>query len=82
MSVRLYFFAGIRERLGLDEADAAGAGKTVAELADELALQRGAAWSVLAEPSTLCAVNQAMAPKSTRLQPGDEVAFFPPVTGG
>ena len=29
-----------------------------------------------------CAVNQEMAPAATPLKDGDEVAFFPPVTGG
>ena len=29
-----------------------------------------------------CAVNQEFADPSTVLRPGDEVAFFPPVTGG
>jgi molybdopterin converting factor small subunit len=29
-----------------------------------------------------CAVNQEFADSATTLRPGDEVAFFPPVTGG
>jgi molybdopterin synthase sulfur carrier subunit len=29
-----------------------------------------------------CAVNQEFADPATRIGPGDEVAFFPPVTGG
>ena len=32
--------------------------------------------------SIRAAVNQEFAPPDRRLQPGDEVAFFPPVTGG
>jgi molybdopterin converting factor small subunit len=30
----------------------------------------------------LCAVNQAMARPDSPISDGDEVAFFPPVTGG
>lgn len=36
----------------------------------------------LASRRPLCAVNRTHAPMDTRLEPGDEVAFFPPVSGG
>ena len=47
-------------------------------------MARGGAWaSVLANGKALrVAVNQEMADPATPVKAGDEVAFFPPVTGG
>ena len=76
------FFARLRERLGcerltVDAADDVGA------LVRRLAAERGADWaSALAEDEVVVAVNQVVAGPETRLAPGDEVAFFPPTTGG
>ena len=46
--------------------------------------ERGGAWAeALAETRpVLCAVNQVMARPGDAVADGDEVAFFPPVTGG
>ena len=46
---------------------------------------RGGVWSEVfscEEGKRLAAVNQEMCGPTTRLYSGDEVAFFPPVTGG
>jgi len=45
---------------------------------------RGGAWEaeLAASKPVRVALNQEMAPPDARLSPGDEVAFFPPVTGG
>lgn len=45
-------------------------------------LARGGAWQVLAEKSLMCARNQELCGLAEPLADGDEVAFFPPVTGG
>jgi molybdopterin synthase sulfur carrier subunit len=47
-------------------------------------MARGGVWATaLAQGRPIrVAVNQEMAEPSTTLRPGDEVAFFPPVTGG
>ncbi|KPW39523.1 hypothetical protein ALO51_04766, partial [Pseudomonas amygdali] len=45
-------------------------------------LQRGEAWQVLAEQNLMCARNQELCKPTEPLSDGDEVAFFPPVTGG
>ena len=47
-------------------------------------MQRGEVWSQLLSPerSLSCAVNQHSAAENVALSDGDEVAFFPPVTGG
>lgn len=55
---------------------------TVAELKTVLA-GRGDLWQLMfAEQEVLVAVNQVMRDNETLLFSGDEVAFFPPVTGG
>jgi sulfur-carrier protein len=46
-------------------------------------VERGAAWrDVLAQDNMIRAVNQVVVPGNCTLRDGDEVAFFPPVTGG
>ena len=83
--VTVLYFAGLRERLECaTERCALPAGTaTVATLVDSLRT-RGARWAeAFAQGGTWrVAVNQRMADAATPLKPGDEVAFFPPVTGG
>jgi len=84
MTVKVLFFAGLREALGTgSEALALPAGiATVGALRDHLAA-RGQAWAALASMKNLrVAVNQRMVGLDAALKAGDEVAFFPPVTGG
>ena len=84
MGVKVLFFAGVREALGVGSESLdlpAGVG-TVGALRDLLAA-RGVAWAVLATTKNLrAAVNQQMVGPDAPVQAGDEVAFFPPVTGG
>jgi molybdopterin synthase sulfur carrier subunit len=84
MDVKVLFFAGLREALGTGaESLALPAGiATVGALRNHLAA-RGEPWSVLASMKNLrSAVNQQMVGPDAAVKPGDEVAFFPPVTGG
>lgn len=84
MKVKVLFFASLRESLGVAAEDLqlpAGV-DTVDGLRGHLA-NRGGEWARLAATGNLrYAVNQDMAQASTGLKAGDEVAFFPPVTGG
>ena len=84
MSVKILFFAGLREALGTGSESLAlpdGVG-SVGALRDLLAA-RGEPWAALATTKNLrAAVNQQMVGLDAPLRPGDEVAFFPPVTGG
>ena len=84
MSVKILFVAGLREALGTGSESLAlpdGVG-SVGALRDLLAA-RGEPWAALATTKNLrAAVNQQMVGLDAPLRPGDEVAFFPPVTGG
>lgn len=82
MSVEILYFAGLREKLGLgsERLDLPASVLTVAELrAHLLALGRDA---LAATPNLRCAVNQEMQGLDALVRDGDEIAFFPPVTGG
>ena len=85
MKVKVLFFAALREQLGssAEEIELPSGVATVAALRSHL-IARGGAWqSALAEGKLVrMAVNQDMAKPSAALKAGDEVAFFPPVTGG
>ena len=84
MKVRILFFAGLREALGVgSESLVLPVGiATVGALRQHLAA-RGEPWSALATTKNLrAAVNQQMVGPDAGLKAGDEVAFFPPVTGG
>ncbi len=81
--VRVLYFAHLREALGAGESLPYSAQiATVAQLRDQLA-SRGGIWQVLATTRNLrVAVNQNMVGFDRAVSDGDEVAFFPPVTGG
>jgi molybdopterin synthase sulfur carrier subunit len=84
MSVKILFFAGLRETLGVSSESMPLPAEigTVGALRDALAA-RGGAWSALVTTKNLrVAVNQQMVGLDAALKAGDEVAFFPPVTGG
>ena len=81
--IRVVFFASIREALGIHQLELDSAG--IANAADVIqALRsRGEPWqAVLGGENVLIAVNQTMAEPGAAVREGDEVAFFPPVTGG
>lgn len=85
MKVKVLYLASLREQLGkpAEDLELSTAVSTVAGLRT-LLMARGGAWqSALAQTRALrVAVNQEMAQPSTPVKPGDEIAFFPPVTGG
>jgi sulfur-carrier protein len=81
-SIQIVYFAALAQTLGQrQETYSLGEPMALADLRAEL-IQRGPPWAVLAEGHIKAAVNHAMAHSTTRVNPGDEVAFFPPVTGG
>jgi sulfur-carrier protein len=85
MMVTLLYFAGLRESLGCSRENVAlpAGSPTVATLVENLR-NRDPRWSEAFAPGKRwrVAVNQRMADMATPVKTGDEVAFFPPVTGG
>jgi molybdopterin synthase sulfur carrier subunit len=85
LKVKVLYFAALREQLGTsgEEIELPASVGTLAALRAHLR-GRGGAWqSALADGKLVrMAVNQDMAQPSAAIKGGDEVAFFPPVTGG
>lgn len=83
--ITVLYFARLREAVGRASEDVTvpPAVGSVGALRAHL-IARGSPWSeALGAAGTVrVAVNQAMAHEDTAVQDGDEVAFFPPVTGG
>jgi molybdopterin synthase sulfur carrier subunit len=85
VKVKLLYFAGLREQLATpgEEIELPAGVTTVAGLRAHLRGRGGAYELALGEKKLLrAAVNRDMAAPTARLKAGDEVAFFPPVTGG
>ena len=79
--VRVLFFAKLRESLPVAELSwPLAEAMTMGDLRAELRAQ-GEAWQAL-DGTLMMAVNQTLVQPEALVQPGDEVAFFPPVTGG
>jgi molybdopterin synthase sulfur carrier subunit len=83
--VRLLYFAWVRQKVGHGEEEFAPPPnvETIAALIESLR-GRGAGYAqAFADPKLLCcAVNQEHADFDAPIRNDDEIAFFPPVTGG
>lgn len=83
--VKILYFARLREALGTagEELELPANVTTVAGLMAWLA-ERGDTWRQEFDGCRplRAAINQALATDGALVQNGDEVAFFPPVTGG
>jgi len=79
-TVHVLYFAAAREKIGLAEEaiELLPALGTLGALRAYLALRH----PILAEPAIRGAVNQEFAGPDKRIAAGDEIAFFPPTTGG
>jgi molybdopterin synthase sulfur carrier subunit len=84
--VTLLYFASLRETLGCSREQVplpAGNTATVQSLVETLRSRAGPWTEAFSQQKPWrVAVNQQMADLATPVKPGDEVAFFPPVTGG
>lgn len=83
--VTVRFFARIREQLGMAQLElpAVHAGDCVADLRRRLIEAHGGPWeSVLCADNVVIAVNHEVCDNTHTVADGDEVAFYPPVTGG
>ena len=83
ITVRLKFFASLREKLGEGETLTLPADSTVAAAREALMSRGGVHAEALARGRAVrTALNQKLCVESATLSDGDELAFFPPVTGG
>ena len=83
--IKLLYFAWLRERIGHGEENL----EIPARIADVSALivwlrQRSPGHDAAFATTAVirCAINQDFATPTTAIANGDEIAFFPPVTGG
>lgn len=82
--LNLVYFASFRELLG-SEGESLALPEGVVDVAGLVAhlAERGGVWQqVMSDSNLLVAVNQEMVDSQESISDGDEVAFFPPVTGG
>lgn len=80
--ITVKFFAILRETLGCDQLTLTDVPSDVSQLRERLA-KEGDNWAeALEKYGNLVAVNQTFVDDVHPLKSSDEVAFFPPVTGG
>lgn len=80
--IKVLFFAQVRELVGCDSLEVEANHADIEQLRATLA-KRGDRWELALESGKLlAALNQTLVSFDTCLSDGDEVAFFPPVTGG
>ena len=80
MTIAVKYFARYREALGCDHEEVEGDFATIETL--RLCLVQRGGYQVLTEANLMCARNEELCKPDEPLVDGDEVAFFPPVTGG
>ena len=83
--IRILYFASLREKIGkeAEEVELPAGVATVAALRSHLRARGGSYELAFSEKALLrSAVNQDMVQPAAAVKAGDEVAFFPPVTGG
>ena len=81
--IKVLFFARLREQLSTDSLQiTASENLTTDQIRQQLAETDELWGKTLAADSLLVAVNQQVTDWSQQVNDGDEVAFFPPVTGG
>ncbi|WP_392551955.1 molybdopterin synthase sulfur carrier subunit [Orbus wheelerorum] len=80
--IKILFFAQTRELVGTACLELEASAITIADLINHLSL-KGDNWHyALKEKTPLCAVNKQLVDDSHVIGANDEIAFFPPVTGG
>ena len=81
--IRVLFFARLREKLQTSQLDVSADVPSVNALIAHLQQAHGAHFAdVLNAPNVIVACNHDVVERDHALSDGDEVAFYPPVTGG
>ncbi|MGC7590198.1 molybdopterin synthase sulfur carrier subunit [Bisgaard Taxon 46] len=80
--LKILFFAQTRELIGVDGVELSATFETAEEVRQHL-VKKGERWALALEKGKLLvAINQSLMPLESAVKSGDEIAFFPPVTGG
>lgn len=83
LMIKIIFFAALREQLNCAELSIATDNvNNVADIKKLLSAKNDTWQQTFSNTSLLSAVNHAMVDGEHLVKAGDEVAFFPPVTGG
>ncbi|VFS68856.1 Sulfur carrier protein moaD [Raoultella terrigena] len=83
LMIKVLFFAQVRELVGTDALTLDANEAATVEAVRRQLIARGDRWALaLEEGKLLAAVNQTLTTFDHPVTAGDEVAFFPPVTGG
>ncbi|MCU4674344.1 molybdopterin synthase sulfur carrier subunit [Catenovulum sp. 2E275] len=80
--IKVLFFARLREELGCESIELTESCQTLEEVKQAILNQHPNWQTTFTNKKLLAAVNQTMAQGNMTVKAGDEVAFFPPVTGG
>jgi len=79
MTVRVQYFAILREQRGVAQESLVTEAATAGDLYEELRARHG---FTLPQERLRTAVNDEFAPWTTPLREGDAIVFLPPVAGG
>lgn len=84
MTIKILYFAALRDALGTSgESLALPPGVDSVGALQRFLAERGESWQLLGPGRNVRAArNQRMADAGETVVAGDEIAFFPPVTGG
>lgn len=82
--IKIKYFARLSESLGVKSEELEFTGVDKAADIIDLLVKRGEIWAdaFSGDNKILVAVNQELCERTVAVKDGDEVAFFPPVTGG
>ena len=82
--IKVLYFASLREQLQTESEQIEALPEIInlGALIEQLKCRNGVWREAFDGMTVMMALNQAMADKETPIHDGDEVAFFPPVTGG
>jgi len=81
--IKIVFFAALREQLGCSELSLAAENILTINQLKKALIKRQPNWQVFIENNALLsAINHDMVDGEHSIKSGDEIAFFPPVTGG
>ena len=83
--IKIFFFGRLRETLNTSSIEISDLAElaTVDKLRIHLSKSYGSIWEEsLNQSNIVISVNQVVVSAETAIQDGDELAFFPPMTGG